>query len=116
MLLSGVVRNRKMHAASIVQEQAASEDYAAAALLAPGSLRQTVWDAMCGKFFLRAHKFTFEWELAFHLIICMVSLAPFALSGDPRWMALPVSVWGFYNGACSNFRSLFWFGDRPATG
>lgn len=111
MLLSGVVRNRKVHAASIVQEPVASEDHAAGALLAPGTLRQTVWDAMCGKFFLRAHKFTFEWELAFHLIICMVSLAPFALSGDPRWMALPMSVWGFYNGACSNFGSLLGVGD-----
>lgn len=96
-LLSGVVRNRKVNARNLGLEPSMFEEHAIASQMAPRSIPQTIWDALCGKFFLRAHKFTFEWEFAVHVILCMVSLAPFVFSGDPRWAALPLSVWAFYN-------------------
>lgn len=49
------------------------------------------------KFHLRVHKFTFQWELALHLVICIMSLTPFFFTGKRSYSLIPISVWLFYN-------------------
>ena len=49
------------------------------------------------KFSLRVHKFAFQWELAIHLVVCIISLAPFFFTGRRVFSLLPISVWLFYN-------------------
>jgi hypothetical protein len=43
------------------------------------------------------HKFTFQWELAAHLLVCILSLTPFFFTGRRLFSLIPISVWGFYN-------------------
>jgi hypothetical protein len=49
------------------------------------------------KFNLRVHKFAFQWELAIHLFVCILSLSPFFFTGRRLFAILPISVWAFYN-------------------
>ena len=60
------------------------------------------WDFLSGSallrnFNLRVHKFTFQWDLALHLAVCLASLTPFLFSGNRLYAILPISVWAFYN-------------------
>jgi hypothetical protein len=43
------------------------------------------------------HKFTFQWELAAHLLVCILSLTPFFFTGRRLFSLIPISVWAFYN-------------------
>jgi hypothetical protein len=43
------------------------------------------------------HKFTFQWELAMHLLVCILSLSPFFFTGRRLFSLIPISVWAFYN-------------------
>lgn len=52
---------------------------------------------MCRKFSLRVHKFSFQWDLALHLSVCIASLCPFFFTGDRLYSFLPLSVWAFYH-------------------
>eukprot|EP01038_Epipyxis_sp_PR26KG_P008880 gene8880-11977_t len=54
-------------------------------------------NALFRKFNLRVHKFSFQWDLVFHLSICMLSLTPFFFSGHRIYSLIPLSVWLFYN-------------------
>lgn len=72
--------------------------------------RSRFWDyfnasALLKNFTLRVHKFTFKWDLVWHLSVCLLSLSPFAFSGNRGFAVLPFSVWLFYN-------ALFWLGSR----
>ena len=49
------------------------------------------------KFNLRVHKFTFQWELAIHLLVCILSLTPFFFTGRRVYSLFPIFVWLFYN-------------------
>ena len=43
------------------------------------------------------HKFAFQWELAIHFLVCILSLAPFFFTGRRLFSLIPISVWLFYN-------------------
>jgi len=64
--------------------------------------------AMLRNFNLRVHKFIFQWDLVVHLAICIISLAPFMLTGSRLYSVVPISVWAFYN-------ILFLIGTRRAS-
>lgn len=53
--------------------------------------------AFMQNFTLRVHKFSFKWDLFFHLSVCIFSLGPFGYTGNQAYTVLPLSVWGFYN-------------------
>jgi len=113
MLLSGVVRNRKMASvADTAREIALSFD---GSELGDGAL--TAWgrlwlyvtgNALLRNFKLRVHKFIFQWDLVVHLAICITSLAPFMLTGSRLYSVVPIGVWVFYN-------VLFLIGTRRAS-
>lgn len=46
---------------------------------------------------MRVHKFTFQWELAIHILVCILSLTPFFFTGRRLYSLIPISVWVFYN-------------------
>ena len=48
-------------------------------------------------FNLRAHKFSFQWDLVLYLSICMVSLVPFVFTGNRLYAIIPISIWVLYN-------------------
>ncbi|RYG66053.1 hypothetical protein EON64_10625 [archaeon] len=52
---------------------------------------------ICRKFSLRVHKFSFQWDLVLHFLICLLSLCPFFFSGNRLFALLPLSVWVFYH-------------------
>jgi len=113
MLLSGVVRNRKMATvADTAREIALSFD---GSEIGDGAL--TTWgriwmyltgSALLRNFKLRVHKFIFQWDLVVHLAICIFSLAPFMLTGSRLYSVVPIIVWAFYN-------ILFLIGTRRAS-
>lgn len=77
---------------------------------APSSSLQRLGQYFCRlslmqKVSLRAHKFTFQWSLVLHFLICIVSLLPFAFTGQRDFAILPICIWVFYN-------VLFFFGSR----
>ena len=95
-LLSGVVRNRKV---SHVYSRPLNEDTDG---IDNPTRPPTLWDyfpgtALLRNFNLRVHKFTFQWDLAMHLSVCLASLTPFLFSGNRLYAILPISVWAFYN-------------------
>lgn len=58
-------------------------------------------------FNLRAHKFSFQWDLVLYLSICMVSLVPFVFTGNRLYAIIPISIWVLYN-------VMFFVGARTA--
>ena len=95
-LLSGVVRNRKV---SHVYSRPLNEDTDG---IDNPTRQSTLWDyfpgtALLRNFNLRVHKFTFQWDMAMHLSVCLASLTPFLFSGNRLYAILPISVWAFYN-------------------
>lgn len=111
-LLSGVVRNRKMANVPTAREIAMSFD---GSEIGDGAL--TTWgriwmylsgSALLRKFNLRVHKFIFQWDLVVHLAICIISLAPFMITGSRLYSIVPITVWAFYN-------ILFLIGTRRAS-
>lgn len=103
MFLSGVVRNRKEFKVgdSLPNRQNDANE---------SVYSSRFWDyfnasALLKNFTLRVHKFTFKWDLVWHLSVCLLSLSPFAFSGNRGFAVLPFSVWLFYN-------ALFWLGSR----
>lgn len=54
---------------------------------------------------LRAHKFTFQWSLIIHFVVCTLSLLPFAFTGQRDFAILPICIWTIYN-------VLFFLGSR----
>jgi len=109
-LLSGVVRNRK----GVHSERQAAMSFDGTDLpLEAQSTLEKIWSYVTGSallrnFNLRVHKFIFQWDLVLHLSICIISLAPFALTGSRVYSIVPISVWLFYN-------VLFLIGTRRAS-
>ena len=58
-------------------------------------------------FNLRAHKFSFQWDLVLYLSFCIISLVPFMFTGDKFYSIIPISIWVSYN-------VLFFVGARTA--
>lgn len=97
MLLSGVVRNRKVAATGGTRPLSRSID--GTAIITPS---MTCWQRVgqCLKdnvLSLRVHKFSFHWDLLFYLLIGIASLVPFAFSGDRILAVIPLSVWAVLN-------------------
>jgi hypothetical protein len=101
-LLSGVVRNRKVaHSQSTIHIDADDGGEGRSSI----TTISRFWDYLSGgagsgllrNFKLRVHKFTFQWDLALHFTICILSLAPFSFSGNRLYAILPIIVWAFYN-------------------
>ncbi len=97
-LLSGVVRNRKVRSSSYPPERSVDGDSESSSLLGENRGPPSLFERVCGNLFLRSHQFTFDKTLAMHISLCMMSLAPFMMSGDYRFAAIPLSLWLFYNG------------------
>ena len=58
-------------------------------------------------FSLRAHKFSFQWDLVIYLFFCMASLLPFMVTGERAYAIIPLFIWLLYN-------TLFLIGTRRA--
>lgn len=109
-LLSGVVRNRKM---TSTPSRHAALSFDGSEELPTETTMQRLWSylsgsALCRNFNLRVHKFTFQWDLVLHLSICIISLAPYTVTGSRLYSIVPICVWAFYN-------FLFLIGTRRAT-
>lgn len=110
-LLSGVVRNRKTVHIATAREIAMSFD--GSEIGEPQTTWARIWmylsgSALLRNFNLRVHKFIFQWDLVIHMAICIVSLAPFMVTGSRLYSVVPISVWAFYN-------ILFLIGTRRAS-
>lgn len=51
----------------------------------------------CAKLRLRVHKFEFQWDLLFYMLVCTLSLSPFWFSGRRLLALIPLSVWASLN-------------------
>lgn len=52
---------------------------------------------MMSRLELRVHKFAFQWDLLFCLVVCIGALLPFYWSGNRIFAVLPVIVWASLN-------------------
>lgn len=97
MLLSGVVRNRKVAAATATRPTSRSIDGSIIPTPSPSMAQRVVQCLRDNVFTLRVHKFSFHWDLLFYLIVGIASLIPFAFSGNRVLAVIPLSVWALLN-------------------
>mmetsp|Transcript_13338 Transcript_13338/g.13831 ORF Transcript_13338/g.13831 Transcript_13338/m.13831 type:complete len:658 (+) Transcript_13338:26-1999(+) len=101
MLLSGVVRNRKVTTQTTTRTRSISFDGNESSTQ-PKTTLSSCWDILClNSLFqtmsLRVHKFVFQWDLFRHLFILIFSIVPFFFTGQRKFSILPIFVWGIYN-------------------
>ena len=96
MLLSGVVRNRKV---ATTGNRPTSRSIDGTIIVTP---TLPLWQRMANclrdnVFTLRVHKFNFHWDLLFYLVLGIASLLPFAYSGNRLLALIPIFVWATLN-------------------
>ena len=99
--VTGVVRNRKINT-SAIQARVRGSSFSGEEDQSKYTEISNFMNKICCSFFLRIHKFQFEWALSFHIMLCIVALVPFSFSGSIWSGSIALILWLVYNGNCFN--------------